>query len=50
MVRLIVRVIVDAGYGITGREEIISILEAKRRGLIKGTAPPGGLYLYNIEY
>jgi len=50
MVRLIVRVIVDAGYGITGREEVISILEAKRRGLIKGTAPPGGLYLYNIEY
>lgn len=50
MVRLIVRTLVDVGYGALEREDIISILESKRRGLIKGIAPPGGLYLYSVEY
>jgi|YNPBryunderm2012_1023409.scaffolds.fasta_scaffold04169_7 tRNA pseudouridine38-40 synthase len=50
MVRLIVRVLVDAGYGSIDREGIESIINAKRRGLIRGIAPPYGLYLYRIEY
>ncbi|MGC8972041.1 MAG: tRNA pseudouridine(38-40) synthase TruA [bacterium] len=50
MVRLIVRVLIDAGYGLIGRADIESIISAKRRGLIKGIAPPYGLYLYRIEY
>lgn len=50
MVRLIVRVLIDAGYGLIDRDGIKSIINAKRRGLIKGIAPPYGLYLYKIEY
>lgn len=50
MVRLIVKVLIDAGYGLLDKEEIEFILNAKRRGLIKGIAPPYGLYLYKIEY
>lgn len=50
MVRLIVKVLIDVGYGILDKEEVEFILNAKKRGLIKGIAPPYGLYLYNIEY
>ena len=50
MVRLIVRVLIDAGYGFIDRDGIESIINAKRRGLIRGIAPPYGLYLYRIEY
>ncbi|MBC7319328.1 tRNA pseudouridine(38-40) synthase TruA [bacterium] len=50
MVRLIVRVLIDAGYGLIDRNGIESIINAKRRGMIKGIAPPYGLYLYKIEY
>lgn len=50
MVRLIVKAIVDVGYGIIDKQDISSIFEAKKRGLIKGIAPAGGLYLYKVEY
>lgn len=50
MVRLIVKALIDVGYGALDREDISSILESRKRGMIKGIAPPGGLYLYSVEY
>lgn len=50
MVRLIVRALVDVGYGLIDKSGIEHIINARRRGLIKGIAPPYGLYLYRIEY
>lgn len=50
MVRLIVRVLVDVGYHFIDKSDVENILNARRRGIIKGIAPPNGLYLYKIEY
>ncbi|MCX7796087.1 MAG: tRNA pseudouridine(38-40) synthase TruA [bacterium] len=50
MVRLIVKVLFDVGYGFIDRDGVEYILNARKRGLIKGIAPPYGLYLYKIEY
>jgi tRNA pseudouridine38-40 synthase len=50
MVRLIVKALVDLGNKEISLEELKYILDSKKRGLIKGIAPPYGLYLYKVEY
>ncbi|MGB9681964.1 MAG: tRNA pseudouridine(38-40) synthase TruA [bacterium] len=50
MVRLIVKALVDVGNREIGPERLKYILESKERGLVKGIAPPYGLYLYKVEY
>jgi tRNA pseudouridine38-40 synthase len=50
MVRLIVKALVDLGNKDLTLEDLKSILDSKKRGLVKGIAPPYGLYLYKVEY
>jgi len=50
MVRLIVKALIDLGNRELTLEDLKYILDSKKRGLVKGIAPPHGLYLYKVEY
>lgn len=50
MVRIIVSTLVRLGAGRLEPCEIVRIIEAKDRTLVSETAPPGGLYLIEVEY
>ena len=50
MVRIIVGTLVGVALGRFMPEDILSIIESKDRKKAGMTAPPHGLYLYNVEY
>lgn len=50
MVRILVGTMVDAGLGKIGYSDFKNILEAKDRKKAGKTAPPQGLYLYEVYY
>lgn len=50
MVRIITGTLVNVGLGITKPEDVKKIIESKSRQNAGPTAPPQGLYLYNVQY
>ncbi|RCW63540.1 tRNA pseudouridine(38-40) synthase TruA [Saliterribacillus persicus] len=50
MVRIIVGTLVDIGYGKLKPEDMKKIIEKKERKAASKTAPPQGLYLYQVKY
>jgi tRNA pseudouridine38-40 synthase len=50
MVRIIVGTLIEVSEGRKEPHEIKRIIEQRDRRLSGPTAPPEGLYLYNVEY
>ncbi len=50
MVRMLAGAIIGAGLGQTSGEEVEELLTEKTREKHRFTAPPHGLFLYNVEY
>lgn len=50
MVRIIVGTLVEVGRGKLGQGDVQRILEAKDRTVAPATAPPMGLYLFDVRY
>jgi len=50
MVRIIVGALLDIGQGRRNPEDIVELLKQKDRRLLGKTAPPQGLYLWNVRY
>lgn len=50
MVRIIVGTLVEVGKGKLGPEDVPRILQARDRTVAPATAPPMGLYLYDVRY
>jgi tRNA pseudouridine38-40 synthase len=50
MVRIIVGTLIEVSEGRIEPHEIKTIIEQRDRRLSGPTAPPEGLYLYNVEY
>lgn len=50
MVRIMVGALLDIGQGRRNPEDILELLEQKDRRLLGKTAPPQGLYLWDVKY
>ena len=50
MVRAMVAVMLDAGRGKLGANDIATMLHRGKRNTASGSAPPGGLYLLEVRY
>lgn len=50
MVRILVGALIDVGNGLLYPSDIPNLLEAKDRQLLGNTAPPQGLYLWEVIY
>ena len=50
MVRIIVGMLLEVGWGNLTKEDLVYILEQKDRKLAPKIAPANGLYLYKIHY
>lgn len=50
MVRIIVGTLIDIGRGLKKPSDIPTLLKAKDRKLVGDTAPPQGLYLWEVSY
>ena len=50
MVRIITVTLTDVAVGRIAPDDILSILESKKRALAGVTAPPDGLYLHRVTY
>ena len=50
MIRIIVGMLLEVGWGHLSKEDLKNILEQKNRNLAPKVAPASGLYLYKIHY
>lgn len=50
MVRILVGTLLEVGRGLSSPEQMLDILQAKDRNQAGKTAPPHGLYLWQVHY